>query len=400
VSRPSPEEIVVSRGGEPAAPLEVSVLDGLEAVDAGDWNRLAGDECPFSSHEFLAALERQGCVGPGTGWQPCHLLARRGAHLVGAMPLYLKTHSQGEFVFDWGWAEAYQRHGLDYYPKLVSAIPFTPATGPRVLVDGAQADGERIVEALAAAAQALARDVDASSVHWLFPRPEEAERLAGLGMLRRDGCQFHWHNPGWRDFEAYLEALSSKRRKEIRRERREAGRAPVVVEMIPGREVSPADWRDYHRLYASTYDRKWGYPALTVGFFEEVGRTLPDRVFLVLGRRHGRMVAGAHLFQGRDALYGRNWGCSETHPCLHFEMCYYRPIEHCLEHGLVRFEAGAQGEHKITRGFLPTVTRSMHWIAHRGFAEAIAEFLGRERSAVGAYVEEMARHSPFRAGAP
>ncbi len=374
------------------------VVASIDEIPARDWNRLAGDANPFLRHEFLAALERHDCVSPDSGWQPQHIVVRRGDTPIAAAPLYLKGHSYGEFVFDWSWADAYERAGGRYYPKLLSAIPFTPVPGPRMLCGAAPDPGAR--EALAEAALELARRHRVSSLHWLFLGEADARALGAAGHLERTGCQFHWHNPGYRDFQDYLDALTSKRRKQVRKERREAAAAPVEVITLPGSEVREGDWHAYHRLYASTYDRKWGYPSLTPEFFCEIGHTMGDAVVLVLARREGRTVAGAHLLRGSDALFGRNWGCTEHHRALHFEMCYYRGIELCIGAGLARFEAGAQGEHKMMRGFLPVETRSAHWIADRGFRSAIADFLERERPGNAAYITEMATHSPFRAAAP
>jgi predicted N-acyltransferase len=381
--------------GEPELELTVEVADGVDAVCAADWNRLAGTGNPFVRHEFLAALERNDCVSETAGWLPQHLLMRAEGRLVGAVPLYAKQHSYGEFVFDWSWADAAERAGMAYYPKLVACAPFTPAQGPRLLCEGDAATGP-LGDALAHAAREVAQRARVSSLHWLFPEPEQARALEASGFLLRTGYQFHWTNPGYRDFQDYLDSLTSKRRKQVRRERREAAAAPVTVEVLRGHEIDDARWEAYHGLYASTYDRKWGMPSLTPGFFREVGATLPDSVMLVLARHGDRYVAGAHLFAGSDALYGRNWGCSEFHRSLHFEMCYYRPMEFCIEHGLGRFEAGAQGEHKLTRGFLPVHTYSAHWLRHDEFRAAVARFLASERREIDAYIEAAGSHSPFR----
>ena len=359
------------------------------------WNRLAGLDNPFMRHEFLSALERHGCVSEQTGWVPNHLVVSAGEEPVGVMPMYVKYHSYGEFVFDWGWADAYERAGMTYYPKLVVAAPFTPAMGRRLLYqrDSTGADTAKL---LVAAAVELAQQAEVSSLHWLFTVPEDTQVLADSGLLVRTGYQFHWRNPGYRDFQDYLDSLTSKKRKQIRRERRDAGRAPVTVEVLRGPEISASQWDAYHRLYASTYDRKWGMPSLSAGFFQEVGETMPESTMLILARRGRRYIAGAHLFAGHDTLYGRNWGCSEYHPALHFEICYYRTIEFCIEQGLHRFEAGAQGEHKLSRGFLPIATHSAHWIRHPEFRRAIETFLGRERAGVDHYLGELEGHSPFR----
>ena len=375
--------------------VAVRVEEQLEQLPAEQWNALAHDDNPFLRHEFLSALERQGCVGDGTGWLPRHLVIEDETGIAAACPLYVKLHSYGEFVFDWAWADAWERAGQRYYPKLVVAVPFTPVTGPRLLVRPG-ADREPLAQALVAGALELARRVEASSVHWLFPTGAEADALEQLGLLRRAGCQFHWHNPGHADFDAFLATLTSKRRKQIRRERREAAGAPVSMHMSAAADMEPRRWREYHALYTSTYDRKWGYPPLTAGWFEELARSMPRSLLLSWAERDGRMVAGAHFLLGGNVLYGRNWGASEFHPSLHFELCYYRAIEYCIAHGIERFEAGAQGEHKLTRGFLPTTPWSSHWLAHAAFRRGVADFLRRERAGVDAYIDEMDAHTPFR----
>ena len=385
-----------SRPDEGSAPeFTVTTIERVAEVPAAQWDLLAGDDQPFTRHAFLDALERHDCVGEQTGWIPSHLLVHANGRLVGATPAYVKLHSQGEFVFDWSWAEAYTRHGLDYYPKLVSAIPFTPSTVPRLLVHP-HADRPTVRRALTAGAVEVSKAMQASSFHWLFPRAGDAEALENGGLLVRSGCQFHWRNRGYRDFRDYLEALTSKRRKEIRRERRDAAAAPVEIEILDGRTATEAHWRAYHALYSSTYDRKWGYPALTVPFFVDVAQSLPEQTLVVLAKRDGRYVAGAHCFVGRDTLFGRNWGCLEHHRGLHFELCYYQLIEHCNRRGLQHYDAGAQGEHKLMRGFLPVETRSVHWIGDPRFRAAIGRFLAEERTALGCYRRTMARHSPYR----
>ena len=380
----------------PAPRYTVTTVERIADVPSSQWDAVAGDDHPFTRHAFLDALERHDCVGERVGWIPSHILVHADGQLVGASPAYVKLHSQGEFVFDWSWAEAYSRHGLEYYPKLISAIPFTPSTGPRLLVHPA-APEQAVQRALAASAVEVSKAMHASSFHWLFPRETDAVALESCGLLIRSGCQFHWTNRGYRDFRDYLDALTSKRRKEIRRERRDATSAPVEIEIHDGRTATEAHWRAYHALYSSTYDRKWGYPALTPAFFTSVAESLSRHVLVVLAKRGGRYVAGAHCFVGRDTLFGRNWGCIEHHRGLHFEMCYYRLIEYCIRRGLHRFDAGAQGEHKITRGFLPVETRSAHWIRDPRFREAIGRFLADECAGLRRYRNAMERHSPYRA---
>ncbi len=380
------------RGSVPE--LHCQVIDALKDVPGDAWNALAGSDQPFLRHEFLLALEQTGCVGEEAGWYPRHLLFYSGKQLVAAAPMYLKTHSYGEFVFDWAWAEAYARAGLEYYPKLVSAIPFTPVTGARILVSDPAHDSLR--RAIAAASLEVAEQLKASSVHWLFADARDREALEAAGLSLRAGFQFHWRNPGFRDFQDYLDSLRSKKRKQIRRERREAARAGLEIEVLHGTELSDEQCDAYHRLYSATYDRKWGYPSLSQEFFHQTRRTLGDALILILARNRGRYVAGAHLFRGTKSLYGRNWGCSEYHRSLHFEMCYYQAIDYCIDNDLEIFEAGAQGEHKLSRGFLPVMTFSAHGVLHPDFRRAIGDFTRRERVEIGRYIGAMAAHSPFR----
>ena len=378
-----------------ALEFTVTTVERIADVPASQWDAVAGEDYPFTRHAFLDALERHGCVGERVGWIPSHVLVHADGQLVGATPAYVKLHSQGEFVFDWSWAEAYSRHGIEYYPKIISAIPFTPSTGPRLLVHpGAQ--GRTVRRALAAGAVEISKAMQASSFHWLFPRDADADALEGAGLLIRSGCQFHWMNRDYRDFRDYLDALTSKRRKEIRRERRDAASAPVEIEIHDGRTATEEHWHAYHALYSSTYDRKWGYAALTPSFFASVAESLPEQTLMVLAKRDGRYVAGAHCFVGRDTLFGRNWGCIEHHRGLHFEICYYRLIEYCIRRRLRRFDAGAQGEHKLMRGFLPVETRSAHWIRDPRFREAIGRFLADEHAGLRRYRRAMERHSPYR----
>jgi predicted N-acyltransferase len=375
--------------------FRATVCESLSDVPAQAWNRLAGDDNPFLCHEFLVALERHGCVGGDSGWFPRHLLVYAGDQLVGAAPMYLKAHSYGEFGSDWAWADAYQRAGIAYYPKFVSAIPFTPATGMRLLcAPGSDSGGIKAV--IIEAALEVARSSGVSSLQWLFASPDDNRLLQVNGHAGRIGCQYHWHNHGYRDFQDYLDHLRSKRRKQIRRERREANASDVKIRVLSGADSSEADWHAYHALYSATYDRKWGFPSLTPGFFCEVAHTMADSAMLVLAHRGPRCVAGAHLFRGRNVLYGRNWGCQEYLPSLHFEMCYYRGIEYCIDQGLGIFEAGAQGEHKIWRGFLPQITHSANWFRDDRFRDAIGDFLDRERAQINQHVAIMGEHLPFR----
>jgi predicted N-acyltransferase len=379
--------------------MQLSVTSSLDSVDPAQWNACAGGN-PFLRHEFLSALERTGCVGPGTGWEPQHLVLTSDTNgdrrLLGAVPMYLKNHSYGEYVFDWAWADAYERSGLRYYPKLVVAVPFTPATGPRILVAPGQ-DRARIGSSLVDGALKVAKETGASSLHWLFTNENDTALLEGKGLLRRTGMQFHWHNRGYRDFDDFLSGFSAAKRKKVKRERRYVREAGITMERIPGNETSDAHWQQFHRFYLNTIRSRGAMPYLNLEFFRELGRTLADQVLLLLARHEERYVAGALFLRGADTLYGRYWGSSEEFHSLHFETCYYDPIAYCIEHGIERFEAGAQGEHKLSRGFLPTPTWSVHWLAHPEFERAVADYLSRERIGMEHYMDDLNEHSPYRA---
>ena len=376
--------------------MHIHYLESLAAVSATAWNTLVQDHNPLLRHEFLSALERHDCLGERTGWLPHHLVCYDDNHrLLGAVPLYLKDNSYGEFVFDWNWADAYQRHGLRYYPKLVSAIPFTPATGQRLLLaPGPQAPA--VARALLDQALEEVCRLELSSLHWLFTTDQDMDFLLARGLLRRLDCQFHWHNPGYRDFADFLDTLTAKRRKNIKRERRLVQEAGLTLQVLSGNHVSESQWHSFHRFYGSTFHRLGGIPTLTLPFFLEIAATLGEQIVLVLASKGSRTVAGAISFCSGHTLYGRHWGCSAEYDSLHFEACYYQVIEYCIRHQLQRFEPGAQGEHKIYRGFLPTLTQSAHWIAHPGFRRAIADFLQRETPAVNHYAHESGQHSPYR----
>jgi len=382
-------------GNDPADTFACCWLRSIDEIDANEWDALEGDGNPFLQHAFLAALEHQGCVGPDTGWIPQHLVLYRQGRLQAAMPGYLKLHSYGEFVFDWAWAEASERAGWPYYPKLVSAIPYTPVTGPRFLL-AQQKTPRDCVQQLLMACVERAQQQPLSSSHWLFTPGKDDELIRAEHFLERWGCQFHWYNQNYRDFDDYLQALTSKRRKQIRKERREAAAAPVDIVLRHGAELSAEELQAYHTLYCSTYDRKWGFPALSLEFFQELAVQMPQQLILILARRAGKIVAGAHFLRGENCLYGRNWGCSEYHSNVHFEMCYYRGIEYCIDNGLAVFEAGAQGEHKLFRGFKPVKTRSYHWIRELELRRAIAEFLHHERADITQYIQHMSAHEPYR----
>jgi predicted N-acyltransferase len=364
------------------------VVEDLAAVPAAQWNALAGPY-PFLRHEFLAALHETGCASARTGWAPRFLTLWEGDRLTGALPLYLKSHSYGEYVFDWAWADAYERNGLDYYPKLLCAIPFSPVTGPRLLAADAAARARLI-----AAALELARGV--SSLHVLFPTASEANELQRAGLVLRRGVQFHWSNPGYRDFDDFLSTLTHDKRKKIRQERRKVREAGVSLVRKAGGEITEEDWRFFTRCYNRTYRAHMSSPYLNFAFFSRLGRELPENLLLVLAAREGRPIAAALDMFTPAALYGRYWGCVEQVPALHFEACYYQGLEFCIERGIASFEGGAQGEHKLARGFLPRETWSAHWLRHPQFADAVERFLAREAAGVGHYIDELREHAPFR----
>jgi uncharacterized protein len=375
--------------------LSARLAGRLAEVPAAAWDACAGSANPFVSHAFLDALEESGSVGRGTGWQPQHLLVEDAAGaLVAAAPLYLKTHSYGEYVFDWGWADAYERAGGRYYPKLQCAVPFTPATGPRLLVRPDAPEGARA--ALIAALEAVARRLRVSSLHVTFPEAAEWEALGAAGFLRRKGQQYHWENQGYRDFEDFLGALAARKRKQIRRERRDALAGGIAVRVLTGAAIEPRHWEAFFQFYLATSDRKWGAPYLTRPFFDLLGARLADRVALVVAEQNGRLIGAALNLIGAEALYGRNWGCAGDFPFLHFECCYYQAIEFAIGRGLKRVEAGAQGPHKLQRGYLPVSTYSAHWLADPALERAVADFLQRETRAIDRDIAALDEHSPYR----
>jgi hypothetical protein len=374
--------------------LRPRVIQHIDEIDRGTWNALGAEPYPFLRHEFLAALESQDCLGERFGWLPRHVTLWDDNKLVGAVPLYLKFNSYGEFVFDWAWADAYERNGQRYYPKLVSASPYTPATGPKLLVHpAAPGDTRRL---LIETCVELARQSGSSSLHWLFTEADEIEELKQSGQLHRVGCQFHWQNAGYADFDAFLATLTSAKRKNIRKERRRVREAGIEFRLLDGHSASASDWETFQQLYESTFHRKSGMPTLSLGFFTTLAATLPDGVLLILADHQGETVAAAFCLVGADTLYGRHWGCNSYFRDLHFEACYYQGLDFCIRHGLTRFEPGAQGEHKVARGFLPVATHSAHWLADQRFREAIARHLDHERAGMDEYIAEMARHSPYR----
>jgi len=368
----------------------IQVVDSLASIPASDWDALAGHH-PLLSHAFLLALQESGCASADTGWAPCHITLWRDNRLAAAMPLYLKSHSYGEYVFDWAWADAYQRHGLRYYPKLLNAVPFTPVTGPRILATN-DADRSTLLDA----ALAFARDSGVSSLHCLFPAEPEVAAFESAGMMLRASVQFHWRNEGFSNFEDFLGRMNHDKRKKIRQERRKVRDAGIEFRRLRATEATEADWRFFVECYDRTYRAHHSSPYLNLDFFLRLAQAMPEQLLLILGYRDAVPVASAFNIIGEDTLFGRYWGTREFHSGLHFETCYYQAIEFCIAEKLGSFEGGAQGEHKLARGLLPQRTVSAHWLAHPEFAEAVTRFLRKEANGIEHYVDELSEHSPFK----
>ncbi|MCR6631513.1 MAG: GNAT family N-acetyltransferase [Magnetospirillum sp.] len=376
--------------------LAVHLLGGMAEIAAADWDACAGSGNPFVSHAFLAALERSGSANAATGWLPRHLVVKdRDGKVLACAPLYLKTHSYGEYVFDWGWAEAYTRAGGRYYPKLQCAVPFTPVTGPRLLVRPGAPDG--LEAGLAGALVDVARAMEVSSLHVTFPTEAQARTLEAAGFLPRLGYQYHWENAGYARFDDFLAALSSRRRKQIRKEREAVAAQGLSISTLVGEDVKARHWDAFHRFYESVVDRKWGSAYLTREFFDRLSASAVGKdVVLVWVEEAGRPLAAAFNMLGGGTLYGRTWGAGREVPFLHFEACYYRALDFAIAHGLKRVEAGAQGEHKVNRGYQPVATHSAHWIADPALARAVERAVTAERRQVAAHMAEQAEAGPFR----
>ena len=376
--------------------IAVRVIGEIGNVAARDWDACAGTENPFVRHAFLSALERSGSARAETGWAPYHIVIDDPAGgLKGAVPMYIKGHSQGEYVFDYAWAHAYERAGGQYYPKVQVSVPFTPVNGPRLLARPGP-DRERIADALAAGCIAVVRQLELSSVHVTFCTKGDARALAAQGFLLRNDQQFHWENRGFASFDDFLQSLTSRKRKTIRRERREALADGVQIEVLCGPDLREEHWDAFYHFYIDTGGRKWGAPYLSRTFFSMLGEGCADDVVLILCRRAGRYIAGALNLKGTEALYGRNWGCIEDHRFLHFEACYYQAIDYAISHGLKRVEAGAQGQHKLARGYVPIKTTSAHWVRDPGFRQALEDYLGRERREVDFEISYLSGFAPFK----
>ena len=376
--------------------LHQQVFHSLREVPPESWNRLIGDAFPFAEYDYLLALEEGQCVGIEPGWEPRYLTLWEGKQLQAACYLYRKTNSNGEYIFDWDWANAYQRYGQRYFPKLTSAVPFTPATGPKLLVAADASNPRRIQQRLLTGALELAQQEGCSSLHFLFIPAEEREIYEAAGLLLRHSFQFHWQNQGYVSFEDFLSRLRSKRRKEILRERRQVQEQGLEVILLRGEEIEPKLCRVMYDFYLTTIDRKWAMPYLSYEFFQYIFKHFRDQLVLALARKQGRWVAGTINYHKGPHLFGRYWGCRQDFRSLHFELCYYRLIEYAIEQGVQRFEAGAQGAHKIQRGFLPNLTYSAHWIDHPAFHRAIGEFIEEEKRSIQSNIEENPELSPYR----
>ena len=372
------------------------IMHGIDEIPADEWNSCLDNRPynPFLSHKFLLALEKSGSVSAQTGWQPFHLAVEQHNTLIGVVPVYLKNHSQGEYVFDYGWADAWHRAGGEYYPKMQISVPFTPATGPRLLTREINAEHERL---LLSACMQIAEQIKVSSIHITFMQKSQWENAAGAGFLKRMDQQYHWHNGGYADFDEFLADLASKKRKNIRRERRDALAHGIELEWLTGSDLTEEHWDAFYRFYVDTGSRKWGSPYLNRAFFSEINDTMPEDILLIMAKRNGRYIAGAINFIGADTLFGRNWGCIEDHRFLHFEVCYYQAIDFAIQRGLKKVEAGAQGAHKVARGYLPQATYSAHWIADPNFRDAVARFVDDERRYVEQDIAHVEARTPFKA---
>ena len=376
--------------------MRTAVVNRIRDVPAADWNRVSGTGNPFLRHEFLSALESHGCVGEQYGWLPHHIVVfDDDSSLAGAVPLYLKDNSYGEFVFDWAWADAYHRAGIAYYPKLVSAIPFTPVTGPRLLIRP-DVDRDTVSKLLIEASLSLLEQSGSSSLHWLFTDEHDTGVLAEHGFMRRTSCHFHWHNHRYTSFDDFLASLRSRKRKKIRRERRYVQEAGIEMTIVHGNTATAEQWQTMHDFYRSTFEKKSGVATLSLEFFMELGSTMGEQLVLVFANHNKQAVAGAIMLRGDHALYGRHWGCKQEFHSLHFETCYYQGIQYCINNKLDLFDPGAQGEHKISRGFLPTLTWSTHWIRDAKFKAAIGHYLAGEHEMVVDYHNDLHQYSPYR----
>ena len=376
--------------------MKVTVLDSIDAIERDEWDALVGTEYPFLRHAFLSLAENTGSVSPDAGWTPRHLVLRQDGRLRAALPLYEKNHSWGEFVFDWAWANAYNQAGFDYYPKLVSAVPFTPAPSARLL--RARADDTDAAEILIAAATELAVDTDCSSLHVLFPDENDVPLLEDAGLILRKDCQFHWHNRGYETFDDFLATFTSAKRKKAKRDRRRVAENGISFRRVRGSDFDGDTWSMVYALIARTFMMRGSLPYFNQAFFEGLGRELPDNILAIIAEQDDQPIAAAVIFESDTALYGRYWGSDGHYDALHFETCYYQGIDYCIETGKQRFEPGTQGEHKVARGFVPATTWSAHWLAHPEFANAIERYLDEEGRHIDRYMDAVDAHTPYKAG--
>ena len=375
--------------------MEVKLIESMTEIDSPVWNRLTGTDYPFLRHEFLLALEQSASVCQQTGWQAQHMLIYDRDELVALMPLYLKYHSQGEYVFDHRWAQAYRQQNLAYYPKWLTSIPFTPCQGERIVIqDGKNA--AKITDLIVTHIQQISERQGISSWHCLFPNPQQAQQLSLAGLSLRAGVQFQWHNQNYRDFNDYLDNFTSSKRKQVKRERRRVAEQAIQFEQIEGPLISSRQWETFIQFYQMTYLKHGMPPYLNLAFFQQLAETMPEQLLLILAVKNNRYVGAALSLVGVDTLYGRYWGCFEEYNGLHFEACYYQGLEYCIDHGLKRFDSGAQGEHKIARGFKPVYTYSAHWIKEPFMAQAIDRFLKQEQESIEFYKRDAASYLPFK----
>lgn len=376
--------------------LRIEFIDSIGAIAAADWNAIAGTDYPFTRHEFLHSLEASGCADKDSGWQPQHILVTRANRLIAVMPLYLKFHSYGEYVFDWSWADAYHRHGKNYYPKYLAAIPFTPATGPRLCI----AAGENMLEVAAQIVATIKQRMDKfarSSLHVLFPQPDFGAALSALGLSERSGAQYHWYNHNFSDFDDFLATFNSRKRKNVRKERARIAEQNLQLKTFFGAQILAEHWRIFYRFYELTYAKLSGHSGyLNAEFFRAIGEKMPEHIVMTLAYHADEAIAGALYFRDSTTLYGRYWGCAREFDCLHFETCYYQGIDYCIRNGLQHFDPGAQGEHKIARGFTPIKTHSYHWLGDRDFRAAVDHFLVREQRAIEMHLQEATAALPFK----
>lgn len=376
--------------------MRVTVNAGIDDIAADEWNTLAGDDYPFLKHEFLLAAEQSRSVAPESGWTPRHLTLVENGQLRAAMPLYEKSHSWGEFVFDWAWARAYEQAGLTYYPKLISAVPFTPAPSTRLLLR--DRSDKHAAAILLEAAITLVQNTNCSSLHVLFPDAQDKDLLSDAGLKLRKDCQFHWHNRDYADFDEFLQTFSAAKRKKVKQDRRRVADAGITFRHLSGNEIEPGLWRIVYALICNTFMRRGSMPYFDMEFFTTISTRLPNNVRIVVAEKNGRPVAAAVFFESERVLYGRYWGSNGRYDALHFETCYYQGIEYCIKSGKRIFEPGTQGEHKISRGFIPVETWSAHWLAHPEFFSAIGNYVDEESRHVDRYMRSVDDHSPYRGG--